>query len=158
MRRFIIIALAFVVSGLAHAQDTPRDVVDALFDAMRAGDGETIRDLVAEQAPLMRIEAGGNVRDSNFDDWASWVDVQNEGDADEQIFAVVVREHGDLASVWAPFILHYKGELTGCGVNQFTLARSQESWVIIHGIDTKDSGDCATFKERYTQQHAGLDE
>ena len=144
--------LSLVTCGAAfasHAQETPRDAVDVLFDAMRAGDGEAVRDVVADQAPLMRIEADGSVRDSSFDGWADWVDVQNEGDADEQIFAVTVREHGNLASVWAPFLLYYKGELAGCGVNQFTLARAKDSWQIIHGIDTQDGEDCTTFKTRY---------
>ncbi len=149
MRRLIFLLAAFTFAAASHAQETPRDTVDALFEAMRAGDGDAVLDLVADGAPLMRVEAEGNVRDSAFEDWAAWVSVQNDGDADEQIFAVSERIHGDLASVWAPFILYYKGELVGCGVNQFTLAREKDAWTIIHGIDTQDSGDCATFKDRY---------
>lgn len=150
MRLFSLLIILVFASNIAHSQSSPLDTIDALFEAMRAGDGEAVLDLVAEGAPLMRVEAEGNVRDSSFEDWANWVDVQNEGDADEQIFAVQAHEHGDLASVWAPFILHYKGELVGCGVNQFTLARGKETWTIIHGIDTQDDGDCSTFKARYT--------
>lgn len=148
----LITALALTSAALApraHAQETPREVVDALFDAMRAGDGEAVRDQVTDDAPLARVEANGNVRASSFNDWANWVDVQNQGDADEQIFDVTVNQSGNLASVWAPFILHYKGELVGCGVNQFTLARTGQTWTIIHGIDTQDDGDCSTFKTRY---------
>lgn len=152
MRSFFISLLAAAFAFAAHAQETPRDIVDALFDGMRSGDGEAVRDVVADQAPLMRVEADGSVRPSTFDGWADWVDVQNAGDADEQIFDVSVNEHGNLASVWAPFILHYKGELAGCGVNQFTLARAKDSWVIIHGIDTQDGGDCSTFKARYGER------
>lgn len=149
MRRLTLIIASLTLSFSAAAQQAPRDTVDALFDAMRAGDGEAVKETIADGAPLMRVEANGSVRSSSFEDWANWVDVQNEGDADEQIFAVNIREHGDLASVWAPFTLHYKGELTGCGVNQFTLAREKDIWTIIHGIDIQDAGDCATFKARY---------
>lgn len=149
MRPIVILITTCLAAGSVAAQKAPRDAVDALFDAMRAGNGEAVRDLVVDGAPLMRVEPNGSVRNSSFDDWANWVDVQNEGDADEQIFAVTVRNHGNLASVWAPFILHYKGELAGCGVNQFTLTRTDNKWAIVHGIDTADGGDCTTFKARY---------
>jgi len=135
----------------AQSQETPREVVDALFDAMRSGDGDAVREQIADNAALARVQANGNVRASSFNDWADWVDAQNQGDADEQIFDVTVNQSGNLASVWAPFILHYKGDLVGCGVNQFTLARTGGTWTIIHGIDTQDDGDCSTFKERYRQ-------
>ena len=149
MRCLMPLLTAISLAATSQAQETPRDAVDALFEAMRAGNGEAVLDLVADGAPLMRVEAEGSVRNGEFEDWAAWVDVQNNGDADEQIFAVSERIHGDLASVWAPFILYYKGELVGCGVNQFTLAREKEAWTIIHGIDTPDGGECATFKDRY---------
>ncbi len=149
MYRLILLLTALTFAAASHGQESPRDAVDALFDAMRAGDGEAVLGLVADGAPLMRVEAEGTVRNSAFEDWAAWVEVQNNGDADEQIFAVSTRVHGDLASVWAPFVLYYKGELVGCGVNQFTLAREKDAWTIIHGIDTQDGGDCATFQARY---------
>lgn len=149
MRSLILLFASLCLATSAYAQETPRDAVDNLFDAMRAGNGDAILDNVAVDAPLMRIEAGGNVRSSSFEEWASWVDVQNEDDADEEIFDVAVHEHGGMASVWAPFILRYKGDIAGCGVNQFTLAYAAEKWTIVHGIDIADDGDCETFKARY---------
>ncbi len=154
--RPIGLALAMTVFTLpAHAETSPLETVKALFDAMRAGDGAAVMRLVSKDAPLARVQADGTVRPSTFEAWAAWVDQQAPGDADEQIFDVEVRQFGDLASVWAPFVLTYKGELAGCGVNQFTLARSDAKWTIIHGIDTQHDGDCATFRENYAAEHAG---
>lgn len=155
MRLTGLIMAALISASSAHAETGPRATVDALFDAMRAGDGAAVLALVNEGAPLARVEKDGSVRDSSFENWASWVDQQTSGDADEQIFDVEVRQFGDLASVWAPFVLTYKGELVGCGVNQFTLAHSDGKWTIIHGVDTQHDGDCATFRETYSQTETG---
>lgn len=150
MRHFICLsAIAFGLAGLANAQETPRAAVDMLFEGMRAGDGDMVRSVVSEEATLTRVEVGGTVRQSSFTDWALWVDAQNEGDADEQIFDVEVNQSGNLASVWAPFTLTYKGDLVGCGANTFILAMENDRWTITHGTDTQDSGDCATFEARY---------
>ena len=48
MRSFFISLLAAAFAFAAHAQETPRDIVDALFDGMRSGDGEAVRDVVAD--------------------------------------------------------------------------------------------------------------
>lgn len=157
MRLILTSLAALLTTSAAAAQDTPRAAIDALFDAMRAGDGEAVRMVVSEGASLGRIEADGSVRPSSFDDWANWVDTQNAGDADEQIFDVQVHQSGNLASVWAPFTLTYKGDLVGCGVNTFILAWDNDRWAIIHGTDTQDSGDCTTFEERYRAEQAEVE-
>ncbi|UTW54582.1 nuclear transport factor 2 family protein [Kordiimonas sp. SCSIO 12610] len=143
----IISFLVFLLAAEVKAQAKgPEDVIEQLFDGMRAGDGSAIRSIVAEGASLDRVTASGELRTGGFERWISWVDQQKEGDADEQIFAVKVQEFDNLATVWAPFILHYKKELVGCGVNQFTLAKVEGVWKIVHGIDTAHNGDCSEFR------------
>ncbi len=139
-------ASLFMSSSLLAINETPEGAIQKLFDGMRAGDGQAIRLLVLEGAQLDRVTKGGELRRGDFERWTNWVDQQSEGDADEEIFEVRTQEFGGLATVWAPFILHYKGKLVGCGVNQFTLARQESAWKIVHGIDTAYDGDCSKFK------------
>lgn len=157
------LALALIASGLfvsfanADRIPVPEDTVTRLFNAMRAGDGDGVRALIVDGAPLQRLQADGSVQTDTFDAWIAWVDQQEHGDADEQVFAIETQRSGVLASVWAPFILYYKGELVGCGVNQFTLTRQgnrDSTWKIVHGIDIQDGEDCSTFKERYSERGA----
>jgi hypothetical protein len=136
----------FVSFSLSAVNETPEGAIQKLFDGMRAGNGQAIRQLVLEGAQLDRVTKDGELRRGGFERWINWVDQQSAGDADEEIFAVRTQEFGGLATVWAPFILHYKGELAGCGVNQFTLARQETTWKIVHGIDTAYDGDCSEFK------------
>lgn len=145
----ITLCVAAALSGGALADATPEDTINTLFDGMRAGDGSVIRALVMPDARLDRLEGDGTIRSGTFDRWINWVDTQNDGDADEQIFGVQTMSRTDeLATVWAPFSLRYKGELVGCGVNQFTLAKSAEGWRVLYGIDKHEpkGTDCNAFR------------
>ncbi len=151
MRKFLLIGLAVVAASMgAHAASTPEGTVDELFDAMRAGDGEALRALVVADARLDRLQMDGSLRQGTFEQWISWVDEQNEGDADEQIFGVqTLSKSAELATVWAPFTITYKGKLVGCGVNQFTLGKTTEGWRILYGIDMPSAQDCTTYPDQF---------
>lgn len=156
------IAAATILVAPAIGQDadqTPEDVVYALFDAMRSGDGEAARDLIhqPETSPLNRMQADGQFRQNKFQGWTEWIDGQEDGDADEQIFEVRSNVFGNLATVWAPFTIHYKGELRGCGVNMFTLGKLEGEWKIIAGIDTQADTPCETFESDYIANHSTND-
>ncbi|WP_262693423.1 nuclear transport factor 2 family protein [Kordiimonas aquimaris] len=147
--KLVTLCAAAALSGAAIAETTPEDVVNTLFDGMRAGDGSVIRALVVPDARLDRLNGDGSIRGGNFERWISWVDTQNDGDANEQIFGVQTMSRTDeLATVWAPFTLVYKGEMVGCGVNQFTLAKSSDGWRVVYGIDKHEpkGTDCNAFR------------
>lgn len=150
--KHIYFALAGLACATPHAaaEETAEDVVVQLFDAMRAGDGDTIRAMVVADARLDRLQPDGTLRQGTFDRWINWVGQQAEGDADEQIFSVETLSRTDeLATVWAPFTIRYKGEMVGCGVNQFTLGKTADGWRILYGIDKPAQEDCATFRENF---------
>ncbi|MCK0070672.1 hypothetical protein [Kordiimonas laminariae] len=142
-------ALMALSSTAAGASDvSPEDMVIKLFDAMRAGNGGAIREMVVADARLDRLKPDGTLQQGTFERWISWVDTQEDGDADEQVFGVkTLSASPELATVWAPFELTYKGKFVGCGINQFTLAKSKDGWKFLYGIDMHHDGDCAEFKK-----------
>ncbi len=152
MRKALIVALASCMGfSSAQAEMTPEDVVVKLFDAMRAGDGEALRAFVVADARLDRLLPDGSLRQGPFERWISWVDTQEQGDADEKIFGVeTLSMSPELATVWAPFTITYKGDLVGCGVNQFTLAKTGEGWRVVYGVDMPSEADCETFPDQFT--------
>lgn len=119
-----------------------RHVVDQIFDAMRAGDAETIKALVLAEAPLDRISPNKPVHHGQLSDWVDWVATLNPGQADEKIFDVVIQIEGPLATVWAPFTIAIDGELTSCGVNHFTLIKAEDEWKVAYLIDTHTPEKC----------------
>ncbi len=131
-------------------QATPEDMVNSLFDAMRAGNGAAIREMVVADARLDRLRPDGTLQQGTFERWISWVDEQSEGDADEQIFGVkTLSQTEELATVWAPFTVVYKGKMVGCGVNQFTLVNTNDGWKFVYGIDKPEKDGCETYREKF---------
>ncbi len=151
MRKILLSGLAIVAASIsAHGASTPEGTVDELFDAMRAGNGDVLRALVVADARLDRLQPDGSLRQGSFERWISWVDEQSDGDADEQIFGVqTLSKSAELATVWAPFTITYKGELVGCGVNQFTLGMTAEGWRVLYGIDMPSEQDCTTYPDQF---------
>ncbi len=152
MKKFMTVVVATLGIALPiNAQSGAEEVVEKLFDAMRAGDGAAIRAMVVDDARLDRLQPDGSLRQGTFDRWINWVDQQAEGDADEQTFGVeVLSKSEELATVWAPFTIRYKGDLVGCGVNQFTLGKTAEGWRILYGIDMPATTDCETFPDQFS--------
>lgn len=154
MKKLVVgAALAATITAASMAQvdaETPEGVINDVFDAMRAGNGDAIKKLATSYARLDRLHSDGRLELGALNDWAEWVDKQSAGDADEQIFGVQTWSRSpELATVWAPFTIRYKGELVGCGVNQFTLAKTSEGWRIVYGVDMPSEEDCGTFPERF---------
>lgn len=146
LRTLFALLGSLVMSAPAFAQ-TPEDVVNQLFDAMRDSDGAAIRALVQPGAPLQRLKADGMLMDGSFEKWAAWVDTLEAGAADEHIFGVETFYGGPgFATVSAPFVIYLRGDLVGCGVNQFTLAKTTDGWRIVHGMDVQHQGDCTTYR------------
>ena len=135
------------VSLNSHA-DTPeeiaevRDVLDQVFDAMRAGDVETLKILLLPDTALDRITPNELVERGDSTGWLEWVATLSPGQADEQIFDVEIHVEGPLAVAWAPFTIAIDGELKSCGVNQFTLVKHPEGWRVAYLIDTHTPEKC----------------
>lgn len=130
-------------------------MVIALFDAMRAGDGQAIRNMVVAEARLDRLRPDQSLQQGTFERWISWVDTLEAGQADEQVFALKVTSSSpELVTVWAPFELTFKGKFVGCGVNQFNLVNTNEGWKFVYGIDKPYKGDCVQFKHKLLQSQA----
>lgn len=121
------------------------EVVNRLFDGMRARDGAMVASVFHPEARLVSTGTGP--------DGAPRVQVQavegfvtavgGEGDPwNEPLFHTEVRVDGNLAHVWT-FYRFYAGErFSHCGHNAILLVRGAEGWRIIHLADTRRTEDC----------------
>ena len=107
-------------------------VVGALFDGMRAKDGDLIRSQFADGARL------GNL---STDDFVSRV-TGSDALLDEVTFDEIVLIDDDLAMAWTPYNLFIDGALHHCGVDLFTMRRSSGRWLIAHLEDTRGTEGC----------------
>lgn len=132
---------SFAASSVEEKAEV-RAILDQVFDAMRAGDDETLKTLLLPDTKLDRIAPDKPVTRGDASGWIEWVSSLNPGQADEQIFDVEIHVEGPLAVAWAPFTIALDGKPTSCGVNQFTLVKHDDGWKVAYLIDTHTPEKC----------------
>jgi len=141
----VVVLCAFSGVNIAQAatpEEAVRALLDEVFDAMRAGDDEKLKTLILSDTSLDRIAPNKAVERGDASGWIGWVGTLNPGQADEQIFDVEIKVEGPLATAWAPFTIAIDGELKSCGVNHFTLVKSETGWKVAYLIDTHTPEKC----------------
>lgn len=144
--KVVMLFTMLVTSNAAFAQNDEtaavQNVLNQVFDAMRAGDNETLEKLILSDTSLDRISPDKPVTRGHVSDWIKWVSTLKPGQADEQIFDVKINVEGPLATAWAPFTIAIDGELKSCGVNHFTLVKMDGAWKVAYLIDTHTPEKC----------------
>lgn len=129
---------------------TPEATAFSMMRAMYQGDADMVDAVFLDGATLRRVTPEGEVQPDGLKRWRDWVGTLAVGDAHETLFAVKTEQRGNLASVWAPFTITFKGKLVGCGVNQLSMARIGDDWRVVFGMDTGEpDGMCEGFRARY---------
>jgi hypothetical protein len=129
---------------------TPKAVAHSMMIAMYRGDTDMIDQIFIEGATLNRLSADATIRHNGLAPWREWVATLEVGQAHETLFDIKVEQFNTLATVWAPFVIDVNGKRVGCGVNQFTMAKQNEDWRIVSGIDVQaPKEDCETFRQTY---------
>lgn len=145
---FLILFMMMATPFFAQAQGSITEkaavqaVLDQVFNAMRAGDDEALKNLLLPDTNLDRISPDKPIERGDSSGWISWVGTLKPGQADEQIFDVKIHVEGPLAVAWAPFTIAIDGELKSCGVNQFTLVKHADGWKVAYLIDTHTPEKC----------------
>ena len=107
--------------------------IERLFDAFEAGDSAAMLALVY---PDGRVTATGNRASSSGLRQQSWVEfaqrVKPDSRFTETISDPAIEVDGDIAMVWAPFVVRVGGKITNCGFDHFDLVRENGTWKIMN--------------------------
>jgi len=143
--------LSAQVEGDPVRAEAPRDegavmeVVNRLFDGMRARDGGMVASVFHRDARLVSTgsEPDGTPR-IQVQGVEGFVSAVGEGGVpwNEPLFATEVRIDGNLAHVWT-FYRFYAGErFSHCGYNSIRLVRTEAGWQIVDLADTRRTEGC----------------
>ena len=141
----------FLTPDFAAAQSSPEDeaavmeVVERLFDGMRARDGEMVASVFHPEARLVStgVEPDGSPR-VRFMEPAAFAAAVGEGGVpwNEPLFAAEVRVDGNLAHVWTFYRFYAGDRFSHCGYNSIRLVRTAQGWQIVDLADTRRTGPC----------------
>jgi hypothetical protein len=122
-----------------------RAVVNALFDAMRAADGQAAAVLFHPDAELHSISEQDGQPILRSDPAAPFIEAIGTARTqvwDERISDIEVRLDGRLATAWMRYSFFIDETFVHCGVNVFQLFRGTAGWQIIQITDTRRQDGC----------------
>ena len=114
--------------------------IHSLFDGMREGNGDKVREAFGPDAIFYRAHA--ELRPgSSAEDFAKAVEQPKDKNKNKKIWDVDIKVDDKLASVWTKFAFYLGEDLRHCGVNSFQLYHFDDGWKIIYLVDTyRDKG------------------
>lgn len=146
----LVCALA-VAPPSARAQESGVDadraavlaVVQEFFDAMTAADSARTGAVMLRDGVNygIRVEPEYFLASMPTADYMASL-ASRESRIVERIWDPTVLLHGPLAVVWAPYDIHGDGEFLHCGVDTFTLLRTDAGWKIAGVVFTMETTGC----------------
>lgn len=120
------------------------DAVQAFFDAMAAGDAEASRRTMLEEGQWFVPSEGPGGMQLARAPHGEYLARLEAGDERllERMWDPTVLVHGPIAIVWTPYDFHLNGEFSHCGVDAFSLVKTDEGWKISGVIFTRETEGC----------------
>ena len=148
-RVLIVMILTAILANCGVDQESSDEdeilmVVQKFFDSMAARDTSMAREilLIDGQYYGVREDLDGLYikRKTHHDYIESLSDIEDE--YIERIWKPTVMVHGRIAVVWAQYDFHINYEFRHCGVDAFTLIKTQDGWKIAGTIYTIEPEGC----------------
>jgi len=142
MHRSIALAFFMAAASLAGAADTgPGAIPQKLFDAMAAHDGAGAKALFTPDANLVAVAPDGKVSVTPIEKWTDRISSSKDNWL-ERMWSPKVQEHNAIATVWGEYDFHLNGKFTHCGIDSFTLVKTNDEWRIAALVFTRELSGC----------------
>jgi Putative lumazine-binding len=116
------------------AADAVLTTVNALFAAFEAGQATAMLRQVYPDGRVtasgMRADGAVNLRQQSWTQFAERITPDRA--FQERIADPTVEIDGDIAVVWAPFVVRVGGKVSNCGVDHFDLVRENGAWKVMN--------------------------
>lgn len=137
MKKTLILLTAMLISASAIGDEAADrqaviEVVVDFFEAMTARDVERMRAMMTEDGMIYGYregEDGTTVIRRPHREYLEGL-ATGEGRIVERFWDPEVMTYGRLATVWTPYDFYADGEFSHCGLNNFSMLRTDERWMI----------------------------
>ena len=147
----LIIGLMFLVQPATPVQKPDGDraqvvaVVQSFFDSMEKADAELARKILMPDARFFSAaERDGKmtVRPSTGEAFIASFSNPNRAKALERMWEPEVRVQGAIAQLWTRYDFHNNGTFSHCGIDAFSLVKTDEGWKIAAAMWTVERTGC----------------
>ena len=119
--------------------------INQLFAAFGAGDSAGV---LRVAYPDGRVTAVGTLRTGTGlrqESWTQFAARLKPGEGfNESISDPAIEVDGDIAMVWAPFVVRVAGKVSNCGVDLFDLVRENAAWKVMNISFSSRTTGCPT--------------
>jgi len=133
----------------ALAAETPEERavvarVQEFFDAMTARDTEAMRELLTDDGILYGYREGPDGLQVIRPTHRQYIDGLGAGTSRmiERFWEPTVLLHGRMAVVWAPYDLFVDGAFSHCGIDSFSLLKTDSGWTITGIVFSMEAEGC----------------
>jgi hypothetical protein len=141
MTRFVVLALVLAcgvreVRAQANGDSAAAiAVADSVLAALTSGDGATLARLIVDSAVVGGAAARDGVERHWLQSWGPYIK-RTSSTFTERGFDPSARVQDRVALVWMPYDLYQTGQWSHCGVDVFTLMKSEGHWRVAAVIYT----------------------
>ena len=117
--------------------------IQGLFAALSAGDSAAVLRLVYPDGRVTAngvLRSGTGLRQESFAQFAARLK-PGEG-FEESISDPAIEVDGDIAMVWAPFVVRVDGKVSNCGFDHFDLVRESGAWKVMNITFSSRTAGC----------------
>ncbi len=145
----VVLAISAQAAAPAQKPDDRAQVIAAVqsfFDSMEKADAELAKKiLMADARFFSAAERDGKVtvRPSTGDAFVASFSNPNRGRSLERMWEPEVRVQGAIAQVWTRYDFHANGTFSHCGIDAFSLVKTDEGWKIASAMWTIERTGCA---------------
>ncbi|UCG51600.1 MAG: nuclear transport factor 2 family protein [Candidatus Latescibacterota bacterium] len=145
----LIVLVSLAYGTTVAAQDTSEEdvvlaVVQQFFDSMTANDKEAASKTLMPHGQYYSVREdpkGLYVKRRSHQEYLEGLSDSDDGMV-ERIWNPTVLIHGRIAVVWVPYDFHMNGEFRHCGVDAFSLVKTDEGWRIAGIVYTVEPSGC----------------
>lgn len=142
MRSFVTVLVMAVSARYAQAQASDAEgkaaiaVADSVLAALTSGDSASLARLTLDSAVVGGVSVRDGVERLSLRTWGLYIHRTGVPTFTERGFDPTVRVQDRVAQVWMPYDLYVGERWSHCGVDVFTLMKSQGRWRVAAVIYT----------------------
>ena len=138
---FILLFFGLSVGVFAQEETTIKQTISTFFEGLQTGDTLKIQTVCHKDMKLQSIMEKNKVGvlsfQSNSDFYKSIAAIPKNLKIEERLLSYKIQVDGSMAHVWTPYEFYVNEKQSHIGTNSFTLLLENNSWKIVHIIDTR---------------------
>ena len=128
---FILLFFGFSVGVFAQEETAIKQSISVFFEGLQTGD-------TLKMQSIMEKNTGGALSfQSNSEFYKSIATIPKNIKIEERLLSYKIQVDGSMAHVWTPYEFYVNEKQSHIGTNSFTLLLENNSWKIVHIIDTR---------------------